>query len=395
MQQPILRPTLGTIVALGLFTTAIVLIGVRFVYGLGAIANINDGYPWGWWIGFGVMSFISLGACGFTMALLADVLGIHKYNPFVRPTMVLGLIFYLSYVVILGIEIGRPWKAWIIFFSWGHTSALFEIAWCATIYTTCLILEFGKLATERIELPRLRRLFVAIYLPAVVVGVTFSHFHQSSLGTMMTIVPLKVDDRWWSELLPVTFLLTAYSTGFSVAAVEHVLATRYLRLKPRIDLLASLANLQLIVVGIFLVIRFGDLIYQGTVASMLSLDWVSFALWVELLVGFVLPFGLLLIPSIRNTLWGPFTGSCLFIFGNLMMRNNITVVGMEVETWHTYFPAAGEILTTVGVLAGAIWTYSVLLRVLPIHQEEPLDVAESSRSTAGTEAFARNVEATI
>jgi Ni/Fe-hydrogenase subunit HybB-like protein len=395
MQQPILRPTFGTIVALGLFTTAIVLIGVRFVYGLGAIANINDGYPWGWWIGFGVMSFISLGACGFTMALLADVLGIHKYHPFVRPTMVLGLIFYLSYVVILGIEIGRPWKAWIIFFSWGHTSALFEIAWCATIYTTCLILEFGKLATERIELPRLRRLFVAIYLPAVVVGVTFSHFHQSSLGTMMTIVPLKVDDRWWSELLPVTFLLTAYSTGFSVAAVEHVLATRYLRLKPRIDLLASLANLQLIVVGIFLVIRFGDLIYQGTVASMLSLDWVSFALWVELLVGFVLPFGLLLIPSIRNTLWGPFTGSCLFIFGNLMMRNNITVVGMEVETWHTYFPAAGEILTTVGVLAGAIWSYSVLLRVLPIHQEEPLDVAEASRSTAGAEAFARNVEATV
>jgi Ni/Fe-hydrogenase subunit HybB-like protein len=395
MQQPILRPTLGTIVALGLFTTAIVLIGVRFVYGLGAIANINDGYPWGWWIGFGVMSFISLGACGFTMALLADVLGIHKYHPFVRPTMVLGLIFYLSYLVILGIEIGRPWKAWIIFFSWGHTSALFEIAWCATIYTTCLILEFGKLATERVELPRLRRFFVAIYLPAVVVGVTFSHFHQSSLGTMMTIVPLKVDDRWWSELLPVTFLLTAYSTGFSVAAVEHVLATRYLRLKPRIDLLASLANLQLIVVGIFLMVRFGDLIYQGTVASMLSLDWVSFALWVELLVGFVLPFGLLLIPSIRNTLWGPFTGSCLFIFGNLMMRNNITVVGMEVETWHTYFPAAGEILTTVGVLAGAIWTYSVLLRVLPIHQEEPLDVAEHSHSTAGAETFARNVEATV
>ena len=68
-----------------------------------------------------------------------------------------------------------------------------------------------------------------------------------------------------------------------------------------------------------------------------SLDWVSFAIWVEPLIGFVLPFGLLLIPSIRNTLWGPFTGSCLFIFGNLMMRNNITVVGMELETWHTYF----------------------------------------------------------
>ena len=367
------RPSIGTILTLGLVVTAIVFIVIRFVYGLGAIANINDGYPWGWWVGFGVMSFISIGACGFTMALMADVLGFHKFEPFVRPTMVLGLLFYISYVVILCIEIGRPWKAWILFFSWGHTSALFEIAWCATIYTLCLLLEFGKLATERVELPKLRRIFVAIYLPVVVIGVTFSHFHQSSLGTMMTIVPLKVDDRWWSELLPATFLLTAYSTGFSVAIIEHVLATRYLRLKPRIDLLASLVNFQLIVVGVFLVVRFGDLVYQGTIASMLSLDWISFAIWVELFVGFVLPFGLLAIPSIRNTLWGPFVGSCLLVFGNLMMRNNITVVGMEVETWHTYFPAAGEILTTLGVLAGTIWTYGFLLRLLPIHQEEPLD----------------------
>jgi len=394
MARPARRPSIGTIVALGLFGTAVVFIAIRFVYGLGAIANINDGYPWGWWVGFGVMSFISFGACGFTMALLADVLGIHKYEPFVRPTMVLGLLFYLSYVIILGIEIGRPWKAWIIFFSWGHTSALFEIAWCATIYTICLVLEFGKLATERIELPKLRRILVAIYLPAVVVGVTFSHFHQSSLGTMMTIVPLKVDDRWWSELLPATFLLTAYSTGFSVAIIEHVLATRYLRLKPRVDLLASLGNLQLVVVGIFLFLRFGDLVYQGTIASMLSVDWISLAIWVELLVGFVLPFGLLAIPSIRNTLWGPFAGSSLLIFGNLMMRNNITVVGMEVQTWQTYFPAAGEILTTVGVLAGTIWLYTFLLRVLPIHQEEPLDGPVHADVSASAHGLARSAEAT-
>ena len=45
------------------------------------------------------------------------------------------------------------------------------------------------------------------YLPAVVLGVTLSHFHQSSLGTLMTIVPLKVDPLWWSEMLPVTFLI--------------------------------------------------------------------------------------------------------------------------------------------------------------------------------------------
>jgi Ni/Fe-hydrogenase subunit HybB-like protein len=385
------RPSVWTVLALGLFGVAVVLIGVRFVYGLGAIANINDAYPWGWWIGFGVMAFISLGACGFTMALLVDVFGLHRFHGFVRPGMVLGLLFYLSYMVILGVEVGRPWKAWIVFLSWGHTSALWEIAWCATIYTTCLILEFGGVATERFEAPRLRRILTVIYLPVVIVGVTFSHFHQSSLGTMMTIVPLKVDDRWWSEMLPLTFLLTAYSTGVAVAMVEHVLATRYLRLKPRVDLLAGLGKVQLIVVGLFLLIRFGDLIYMGTVESMLTLEWLSLAIWIELLIGFVLPFALLAVPQVRNTLQGAFASACLLIFGNLVMRNNIAVLGMKVESWHSYVPAAGEVLTTVGVLAGAIVLYGFLLRHLPIHEEEPLD--EDEHSAAGARAHGLGLSA--
>ena len=128
------RLGLGALALAALFTIALVLIAMRFAFGLEAIANINDAYPWGWWIGFGVMSFISLGACGFTIALLVDVLGMHRYEPLVRPALVCGLLLYLSYAMILGIEIGRPWKGWIVFFSWAHTSALFEVAWCATTF---------------------------------------------------------------------------------------------------------------------------------------------------------------------------------------------------------------------------------------------------------------------
>jgi Ni/Fe-hydrogenase subunit HybB-like protein len=387
------RTSIGTILGLGMFGVAIVLMGIRFTYGLGSIANINDAYPWGWWIGMGVMAFISLGGAGFTMAFLADVLGIHKFAPLVRPGMVIGLLFYLSYTVILGMEIGRPWKAWIVFASWAHTSAMFEVAWCAAIYTTCLLLEFGQLTTEKFHFPKTKRVLNAIYLPVVVFGVTISHFHQSSLGTMMTIVPLKVDDRWWSELLPLFFLLTAYSAGCAIVTIEHVLATRYLRLKPRVDLMASLGVVQLIVVGLFLTLRIGDLVYQDTIESMLTFDLLSIALWTELLIGFLLPFGLLAVPAIRNSLSGTFTAACLLIFGNLMMRNDITFVGMEVESWHSYTPAAGEILTTTGVLAGAVVLYGYLLRNLPIHTEEPLDSPPSSESVHGHRPLSATAEA--
>jgi len=27
---------------------------VRFATGIGSIANINNAYPWGWWVGYGL-----------------------------------------------------------------------------------------------------------------------------------------------------------------------------------------------------------------------------------------------------------------------------------------------------------------------------------------------------
>lgn len=359
---------LGFVAVVG-FTFAL----VRFAFGIGSIANANQAYPWGWWVGFGVVSFVAFGGCGFTTALLVDIFGFRKYHPFVRPAITMGLLFYLSYVVILVIEIGRPWMGWMIFVSWQPTSALFEIAWCATLYTTCLMIEFGKMAADRYAWAKTARTLGMIYLPAVVLGVTLSHLHQSSLGTLFNIVPLKIDPRWWSELLPALFLVSAYSAGLSVISIEHVIATRILRLKPRPDLLAGLARFQIGLLSVFLVLRIGDIVYRGAAADMLILDWLSVALWVELVFGFVTPLVLFAIPDIRHTLWGCVLGSCFTAFGVLALRLNTAVVSMETKHWETYLPAAGEYMTTFGVLAAAALVYGFLLHHLPIHEEEPLD----------------------
>ena len=105
-----------TALALVALTGAIFIV-VRFVFGIGAIANINNAYPWGWWVGFGVLSFIAFGGCGFTLALLVDIVGLHRYAPLVRPAITMGLLLYLGYVVILMVELGRPWMGWLIFLS--------------------------------------------------------------------------------------------------------------------------------------------------------------------------------------------------------------------------------------------------------------------------------------
>jgi len=373
--------------SLGWALVTVALIGagytlVRFAFGIGAIANINNAYPWGWWVGFGVLSFIAFGGCGFTIALLVDIFGLHRFQPFVRPAITMGLLLYLGYVVILMIELGRPWMGWIIFFSWSPTSALFEVAWCATLYTTVLMIEFGKVAANHHQWRRVARLLGVIYLPAVVVGVSLSHIHQSSLGTLLTIIPLKIDPRWWSEILPFTFLLTAYMAGLSLVTIEHVLVTRWLRLTPRVELLGSLARIQVWLIAIYLVLRVGDLLYRGATDGLFRFEWLTMSLWAELVLGFLVPLALFAIPDLRSRMWPLFATSCLLALGVLLTRLNTAVFGVEVRHFESYVPSLGEFATTSGVLAGIVLVYGFLVQRLPIHSEEPLAGAADPQPVA-------------
>jgi formate dehydrogenase iron-sulfur subunit len=360
---------------------AIALVGlgytlVRFGFGIGSIANVNQAYPWGWWVGFGVLSMIAFGATGFTMALVVDVFGVQKYAPLLRPAILIGFLFYNGYAIILMIELGRPWMGWLIFLSWAPTSALFEVAWCATLYTACLVVELGKVATKHYGWTRLFRVIGWIYLPVVILGVSLSHVHQMTLGTLLTIVPLKVDPRWWSELLPPLFLVSAYSAGFAMISIEHVLATRFLRRVPRPDLLAGLARWQVVLLSIYLVLRIGDLASRGSADLALRLDWLSFSLWVEIVAGFVVPLVLFSLPEVRQSLWGLFSASCLVAGGVLLNRLNVAVISMQVKHWQTYFPSVGEFMTTFGVVAAGVLLFVWAIRNLPIHSEAPLPGTE-------------------
>ena len=46
----------------------------RFAFGIGAVANVNNGYPWGIWIALDVVVGTALGCAGYAVALLAYVL---------------------------------------------------------------------------------------------------------------------------------------------------------------------------------------------------------------------------------------------------------------------------------------------------------------------------------
>src|SRR5690349_9143557 len=66
----------------------------RLRFGLGAATALNDGYPWGLWIAFDVVTGTALACGGYAMAILVYVMNRGQYHPLVRPAMLTSAFGY-------------------------------------------------------------------------------------------------------------------------------------------------------------------------------------------------------------------------------------------------------------------------------------------------------------
>jgi Ni/Fe-hydrogenase subunit HybB-like protein len=366
----------------GVALAALVTTIVRFATGIASIANINQAYPWGWWVAFDMLTRIALGGVGFTMAAAGEIFNVKGLRHLVRPALLMGLLWYLTYAAVLMVELGRPWMIWWVFLSWAPTSAMYEVALCAVAYTTVLVLEFSPLVFAKLGWTAPVRRINSVYLLIVITGVSLSSLHQSSLGTLLLLLPTKVHPLWHSELLPVFFLFSAIMAGPALMLIEHPLATHFLRLQPRMDALRSLGRGLTVLVAAYLALRLGDVLYRGEVDTALSFGFEARWFWLEILVGLVLPLAILLIPDIDRSKWGLCGAGACVIAGIVLNRLNAAVITMKVHSWETYRPASTEVLISVGALAAMVLAYVWLVRWLPIHTEAPLPPETAAPSAA-------------
>ena len=379
---------------LGIMAIAAVLVLVRLAGGIGSVANINNAYPWGWWVGYGIMTMIGLGGVGFTITALVEILGRHRYHPLLRPAVLMGLLCYSSAILMLMVELGRPWKVWMILVSWAPSAALYEVGWCAFLYLSVLAFEFAQVPLEQLGWGRVLRVMRIVYIPIMLLGVTLSHLHQSSLGTLLTLIPHKINELWWSDQLPLLFLFSAIMAGPAMAILEHLAAARWLGFEPRLDMLTSLARIEAWVVGLFLAFQLGDLFVRGATGAMLSGTWFAVSFWIEIGLGLLLPLVLLTMPEIRRSRGGLATACGLIVAGVLLHRLNVAVIGLRVRHWETYIPSLGEIGITLGITAAAVFVFGVLARILPIHEEAP-PVRERPRRVAAPDGAWRRREGSV
>src|SRR5947208_1317231 len=299
---------------------------LRFTKGLSATTNLSDQFPWGIWIGFDVMCGVALAAGGFTLVAFVHIFNVEEYKPVLRPAILTAFLGYTLVVVGLLFDLGRPDRLWHPLVMWNPHSVMFEVAWCVTLYSTVLFLEFIPVVFERFGFHKPLEWIHKISVPLMILGVLLSTLHQSSLGTLFLIVPSKLYPLWYTPILPLLFYVSAIAVGLAMTIFESWHSSRAFGRALELPLLTSMGRVLAVILSVYLWIRFLDLSHRHVFALLLEnrIETWLFALEIALMV---VPMLLLYQASIRTRPGALYACAVMVVFGFIANRLNVGTTG--------------------------------------------------------------------
>jgi Ni/Fe-hydrogenase subunit HybB-like protein len=355
-----------TIVLALLVLVLVIVLGVRFVRGIGAVTNLNDGYPWGIWIAWDVVIGSALGASGFTVAFASYILNRGAYHPIVRPALLTALFGYVLAGSSVVFDVGRYWDVWHVFLPRyaQANSVLFEVAICIAAYTVVLMIEVSPVLLEKFGMTRARKKLDKVLFLFIAIGVLLPTMHQSSLGSMLIVFGPQIDPLYQTRLLPVLFLVSTIGMGLAAVVVEGSVTSLSLRRPLERDLLGKLMKVGQALTITFLVVRFADLAMRGMLPRLFEPRVLSIMVWIETVL-FVVPV-VLLIGKAGGRPQRFFVAALSMALAGILYRIDAYLVAYDTGAgWH-YFPSMGELAVTIGLIAFEILAFIIAIRVLPV-----------------------------
>lgn len=362
---PLVTPT--TLILAALAAIAVIVLGFRFFFGLGAVTNINDGYPFGIWIAYDVVIGSAFACGGYTMALLVYIFNKGEYHPMVRPALLASLFGYSLAGASVIFDLGRYWNFWHIYWP-GYAqvnSVMFEVAVCITAYIVVMWIEFSPAFLEKFGLKDARRKLSKVLFLIIALGVVLPSMHQSSLGSLLVVFGNQIHPLWQTIMLPLLYLMTAVLIGFAIVIFESCLSSSGFKRPLELHLLGKLSHLMIWLLVAYLVVRLVDLAMRGALGSMFEASIEAVMFWIEMAL-FVAPLAILAQPAARRNPAKLFVAALCLMLAGFLLRINSFLVGYETGPgWH-YFPSAPEIMVSVGMIALEVLGYIVLVRYLPV-----------------------------
>ena len=417
LRQPLLTPINRVLLALMAFG-AISLVA-RFALGLGGSTHLSNTYAWGLWIVFDLV-WIAVAAGAFATAGFIYVFQREDLYPMGRAAVLMGLLSYSFVTVTLIADLGLPWHFYQLGLQAPEQSAMFEVSWCVGLYVTVLLVEFLPVPFERWGLQKARDIwqrwsgvYVAcaltlfVYLLSrqlvyaaltaavfsflawafrarglksepimlAIAAVTLSTMHQSSLGSLFLLMPDKLAPQWWSPVMPISFFLSSIAAGTSLVILIAMWMAKAWGRQIGIARLAAMGQISFWSLLFYLAFRLGDMVVRGQFAGAFS-GKLGFLFSAEIVLGGIVPLGLLARAGLRAQPRVLFFGALLATLGVILNRVNVVLLAMDLKgpmpqiAPASYFPSVFEWGISVGLIAATIFLFGLGARLMPLLPKE-------------------------
>ncbi len=346
------------------------ILAVRFVFGLGAVTNLNNGYPWGIWVVVDVVIGSAFACGGFSVAMLVYIFNRGEYHELVRPALVASLFGYTLAGAGVIFDLGRWWNFWHIFDPAyaNPSSVMLEVALCISAYIIVMWIEFSPAFLEQFGKQRARSRLQRVLFVFIALGTVLPMMHQSSLGTMLVVMGNRIDPLWQTQLQPLLYLLSAVATGYAVVLFESCVASAAYRRSIETRILNPLARIMLGLVWVYLALRFGDLLVRGVLGEAFHPTLRAMMFWLEN-ACFAAPLLLWRSAAQRRNPARLFVGGIALMLGASLLRIDGYLVARVVPGFH-YFPAPAELMVTIGMFAIEVLGYIIVTRRFPVLPRE-------------------------
>ncbi|MCB9134547.1 MAG: Ni/Fe-hydrogenase cytochrome b subunit [Anaerolineales bacterium] len=369
---------------------AFVVAMVRFIYGIGPVTDLSNSYPWGFWISFDLFTGVAIGSGAFVMAATVYIFELKEFKPLLRPSVLTGFLGYLMVVIALLVDLGHPERIWYMLIHYNHTSVLLEIGLCVMSYLTVLAIEFAPVIFEGLKWEKWAHTLHKYVMPFVIAGVVLSTLHQSSLGSLLLIEPTKLHPLWWTPILPIMFFTSAISVGLSMIIFESSMSSLYFKRGLEVHLLAKLAKSLPLALGVYLVLKFGELAWAGDLGYLFTSGSMSVLFWAEILIGVIFPMIWFSFKQNRTNPNALLAGAIITLLGLILNRFNVSwfaVTHADPLTYMPtfmnnvkYVPTLTEISVSVGIFSAGILAFGLIAKYFPLFESEHEESGEHAAS---------------
>jgi Ni/Fe-hydrogenase subunit HybB-like protein len=361
------------IISIPVILTGLVIVIIRFIYGLGSVTNLSQDFPWGFWLGFDVVTGVALAGGAYVITFVVYVMKVEKYHSIVRVTVLNGLLAYMFYAGALVFDIGRPWQAYNPYIgnNFGFSSVMFLICWHFLLYMLAAFIEFSPVIAEWAHWEKARKFLKSLTLGTVILGITLSLLHQSGLGALFLMAKPKIHPLWWSEFIPVLFFVSSIYAGLAMIIFEGTISHRIFKdlIDPRghhafDDIMFGLAKGAAITMFVYYFFK-ALLFIHDQQWGMINDGWGYWYL-VEVL-GFVLVPGFMFAFGYRNRSLNIIKiASVMALIGIVLNRLNVSIISFKWYAEVHYYPSWQEIVVTLMIIFAEVWIFRWVVTRMPV-----------------------------